>query len=163
MIKKREEEKILDVNASMQGSLVFSDPVNLRINGKFRGELTTKGNLIIGESAEVNAVICGENIVISGKVKGKIKATKMLKFTSTAYIESDIETPKISIEEGAIFNGRCKMLEEKMTLEELSEYLSVEEEKIIEWVDSGRISAEKEGEKLLFNRKEVEAWIAQNR
>ena len=29
------EDKVLDVNASMQGTLRFEDPVNLRINGKF--------------------------------------------------------------------------------------------------------------------------------
>ena len=32
-------EKILDVDASMQGTLSFNDPVNLRINGKFEGKL----------------------------------------------------------------------------------------------------------------------------
>ena len=35
--KKKLEEKILDVDAAMQGSLTFKDPVNLRINGKFEG------------------------------------------------------------------------------------------------------------------------------
>jgi excisionase family DNA binding protein len=163
MIKKREEEKILDVNAAMQGSLVFSDPVNLRISGKFKGDLTTKGNLIIGNSAEVNAVIYGEKITISGKVRGKIKATSVLTLTSSADVSADIEAAKLSIEEGATFNGKCKMSEEMMSLEELAEYLSIEEEKIMEWVDSNRIGAEKEGDRLFFNRKEVEEWIAHNR
>jgi excisionase family DNA binding protein len=162
MIKKKETEKVLDVNASMEGSLVFSDPVNLRINGKFKGDLTTKGNLMIGEDASVNANIVGEDIVIAGKVKGKIKATKKLTFKSTAYVEGEIQTPTLSIEEGAIFNGKCNMTEEKLTLEELAEYLSVEEEKIMEWVNKGSISAQKEGDKLFFNREEVEAWISQN-
>ena len=42
-------EKVLDVNASMQGTLRFDDPVNLRINGKFEGTLDTKGMLMVGE------------------------------------------------------------------------------------------------------------------
>jgi len=48
--RKDEEfaEKILDVDASMQGTLAFKDPVNLRINGKFDGKLDTKGSLTIG-------------------------------------------------------------------------------------------------------------------
>ncbi|MBU2436877.1 MAG: polymer-forming cytoskeletal protein, partial [Candidatus Omnitrophica bacterium] len=100
MIKRKEEEKILDVNAAMQGSLIFSDPVNLRISGKFNGNLTTKGKLIIGENAEVNADIVGENIAIAGQVKGKIKATRTITLRSTANVSVDIETPKISIEEG---------------------------------------------------------------
>ncbi|MBU0693558.1 MAG: polymer-forming cytoskeletal protein [Candidatus Omnitrophica bacterium] len=163
MIKRKEEEKILDVNAAMQGSLIFSDPVNLRISGKFDGNLTTKGKLIIGENAEVNADIVGENIAIAGQVKGKIKATRTITLRSTANVSVDIETPKISIEEGATFNGRCKMVEEKMSLPELADYLSIEEEKIKDWVNNDRIPAERDGEKLLFDRKKVEAWISHNR
>ena len=64
------------------------------------------------------------------------------------------------IEEGAIFNGQCRTFEAKSSLEELSEYLYVEEEKIIEWVEGGKIPVEKEGSRLLFDRREVESWVA---
>ncbi len=50
-----EQKKILDVDASMQGSLTFRDPVNLRINGKFEGSLDTKGELTVGENAHIQA------------------------------------------------------------------------------------------------------------
>ena len=45
---KRDEggrEKWLEVDASMTGSMVFKDPVNLQINGRFEGTLDAKGNL----------------------------------------------------------------------------------------------------------------------
>ncbi|MBD3245758.1 MAG: hypothetical protein GF333_01975 [Candidatus Omnitrophica bacterium] len=161
MARKR-EEKILDVNATMQGSLVFSDPVNLRINGQFEGTLTTRGNLIIGKSARVTANIRGENIVIGGKVKGDIQSTKTVALTATAQIFGDIMTPKIAIEEGAVFNGNCSMREGKITLVELSDYLSVDESKIMEWVNNGRIPVESSSDGLLFDRHEVESWISQN-
>jgi len=45
-------------------------------------------------------------------------------------------------------------------MEELSDYLSIEENKITEWVNGGKIPVEKEGEKLVFDRKKVEDWIA---
>ena len=160
MAKKKIDDQILDVNAAMQGSLIFSDPVNLRINGKFEGTLTTKGKLIIGQSAEVKADIIAESLIISGNVRGKIKATENLSLTSTAQVYGEITVPKIAIEEGAIFIGRCNMPEGKITLEELSEYLSIEESKIAEWVDNGKIPVEREGDKLLFDFKEVETWIS---
>ncbi|MCM8823105.1 MAG: polymer-forming cytoskeletal protein [Candidatus Omnitrophica bacterium] len=163
MAKWREEERVLDVNAAMQGSLIFSDPVNLRINGRFEGNLKTKGVLTIGENAKVFADIEGEKIVIAGYVKGKIKALQGVSLTSTAEVNADIDTPILSIQEGANFNGKCKMRGEKIELKELAEYLSVEEAKIVEWVNSGKLSATKENDKLIFDRKEVEAWIEQNR
>ncbi|NQT28247.1 MAG: polymer-forming cytoskeletal protein [Candidatus Omnitrophica bacterium] len=160
MANRKGDDKILDVNAAMQGSLVFSDPVNLRINGKFEGNLNTKGRLTIGQAAEIKADIVGENITISGSVKGSIKATEIVKLLSTAQVIGNIEAPKISIEEGATFNGKCRISEARISLEELSDYLSVEEKKIIEWVEGGKIPVEKEGNKLLFDRREVESWVA---
>ena len=97
MAKRKIDDKILDVSAAMQGSLTFSDSVNLRINGKFEGTLTTKGNLIIGESAVVTADIVAENLTISGNVRGKIKATENLILTSTAAVYGDIIVPRIAI------------------------------------------------------------------
>lgn len=159
MVKRRDEGKVLDVNAAMQGSLVFSDPVNLRINGKFEGSLSTKGSLMIGKGADVRADIIGEVVEVSGTVKGRIRATQLLKFHSTANVIGDIEASKLSIEEGAVFIGRSKMLDDKISLQELSDYLSIEEKKIKEWVDNGTIPVEKEGGKLMFDRKEVESWV----
>lgn len=155
----RKKEKFLDVDATMQGSLIFSDPVNLRINGEFDGNLTTKGNLIIGETASVKAQIKGENVIISGKVIGTIKADNV-KLFSTAEVCGDLHTGAISIEEGAIFDGNCQMSDNKVSLDEISDYLSVEKEKVIEWVESDKIPVEKEGKKLWFDRKKVDQWMA---
>ena len=160
MMKRRIDDKILDVSAAMQGSLIFSDPVNLRINGKFEGSLTTKGSLIIGSSADVRADISGEDVVVSGTVKGNIRASEGIKLTSTAKVFGDIDTLQITIEQGAVFNGKCRMNEGKISLEELSDYLAVEEKKIMEWVDGGKIPVEKEGNKFLFDRDKVEDWMA---
>jgi len=160
MARQKEDDKILDVNAAMQGSLVFSDPVNLRINGKFEGNLNTKGKLTIGQAAEIKADIIGENITIGGSIKGNIKATEIIRLLSTAQVVGNVEAPKVSIDEGAIFNGKCRTAEARISLEELSDYLSVEEKKIVEWVEGGKIPVEKEGSRLLFDRREVESWVA---
>jgi excisionase family DNA binding protein len=155
----RKKEKILDVDATMQGSLIFSDPVNLRINGEFDGNLTTKGSLIIGETASVKAQIKGEHVAISGKVNGTIKADN-IKLYSSAEVYGDIYGAAVSIEEGAVFNGRCQMTDNKISLSEVSDYLSVEKDKVMEWVESGNIPVEKEGKKLWFDRKKVDQWMA---
>ncbi|MCK9573244.1 MAG: polymer-forming cytoskeletal protein [Candidatus Omnitrophica bacterium] len=163
MLRKKEDEKVLDINATMQGSLIFSEPVNLRINGKFEGTLNTKGNLMVGEAAIVNADIIGEDMILGGRISGKIVASHMVTLTGTAQFNGDIEAPKIVMEEGAVFNGKCKMPQSKLSLSELSDYLSIEEEKIMEWVGKGKIPVEKEGENLFFDRRNVEDWITQHR
>jgi len=158
-MKRKEEGKFLDVNASMQGSLVFSDPVNLRINGRFQGDLRTKGTLEIGEHADVKADIHGEFISIAGKVEGTILADKKLSLQSTAIVEAEISTPVLEVEEGAIFEGTSRMISETMELKDISRYLDIEEDKILEWASDGKIPAIKNGDRWVFEKKRIESWV----
>ncbi|MDD5448974.1 MAG: polymer-forming cytoskeletal protein [Candidatus Omnitrophica bacterium] len=167
------EEKQLDVDASMQGNMVFKDPVNLKINGTFEGSLTTKGNLTIGETADVNADIIGENIIIAGRVTGDIIAEKTLKLVSPAKVTGDIKTPNLVVEEGTILHGYCHMifdeaalgkLNEKdkrglMSLEEVAAYLEVDPATVSSWADSGRLRGKRESSGWKFEKALVDEWV----
>lgn len=161
VIKRRKAviEKILDVDASMQGILSFKDPVNLKINGKFEGTLETKGNLTISQTADVKADISGDNISVAGRVNGKIIAKGKLLLSSTAIVSGDISPMKLEIEEGAIFEGNCKMLNEFLNAEELSRYLEVEANSVLDWARSGKIPAIKDGQDFKFERKTIDEWV----
>ncbi len=158
--KEKLVEKILDVDASMQGTLSFKDPVNLRINGKFEGNLDTKGNLTIGPQAEINAHIVGDNVVIAGKVKGDILARQKLTLESTATLEGKIRTVRLTIQEGARFEGECQMLHDLFNAQELAGYLEIELDSVIDWATNGKIPAVKVGNEWKFERKAVDDWIA---
>lgn len=158
--KKKLEEKILDVDASMQGSLSFKDAVNLRINGKFEGNLETKGNLTIGSTAVVYADIIGDNIIIGGKVKGRITAKERLTILPTAIVEGDIFPAKLNVAEGAILEGQCCMLHDFLNAEELARYLEVDLNSVMEWVNSGKVPGLKDGNNWKFERKAIDSWVA---
>jgi excisionase family DNA binding protein len=158
--RKKPEEKILDVDASMQGNLNFKDPVNLRINGKFEGSLQTRGNLTIGTLASVSAEIVGDNIVIGGKVQGRVTAKERLTLLPTAVVEGDIYPARLNVAEGALLEGRCSMLRDFLNSEELARYLEVDLNSIMEWVNSGKIPGVQEGNDWKFERKAIDSWIA---
>ena len=168
--RKHETEKILDVDASMQGTLVFKDSVNLKINGRFEGVLNTKGNLMIGEEAVVSADITGDSIIIAGTVTGNITALKELKLISPARVVGDIRTPLLSIAEGAIFDGTSMMLaqtidslESAMSAEELAKYLEVDMNLVHEWANAGRLPGTRDGNFWKFERAKIDEWIAQGK
>ncbi|MFH1442155.1 MAG: polymer-forming cytoskeletal protein [Candidatus Omnitrophota bacterium] len=160
VFKKKQEEKILDVDASMQGSLSFKDPVNLRINGKFEGNMDVKGSLTVGQSAQIFADIIGDNVVVGGRVKGRITAKERLTLLPTAIVEGDVYPAKLNIAEGAILEGRCSMLREILNSDELARYLEVDLKSVVEWAQSGKIPGIKEGPDWRFERKAIDSWIA---
>lgn len=173
MGKKKEEieEKILDVDASMQGTIAFKDPVNLRINGSFEGKLDTRGNLTIGENAKVRAQINGDRIVIAGKVKGDITATQSLSLVPPATVEGNVTTPRLSVGEGALLEGTVAMLGVKeggapdvhLTLKDVAQYLEVEARVVEEWARNRKIPAEQENGEWVFRKSSVDRWIQQER
>jgi len=167
------EEKMLDVSASMQGTLRFDDPVNLRINGKFEGMLDTKGKLVVGQKADIKANITGDNVFISGNVKGNIKANTLLKLESTAVLNGDVEAPRFAMAEGAVLNGSLSMTAGEhraaeprgdwMTISQLAKYLEVDAGKVNEWVTSGTLAGTREGGEWVFERSKVDQWIAEGK
>lgn len=161
-------EKWLEVDASMTGSMVFKDPVNLQINGRFDGTLEAKGNLSIGEKAEVKATINGESITISGTVNGDIVATARVELTATARVRGKLASPRVIMQEGAVLNGTLEMTGSSsegvwMTVEELARYLEVDASTITQWAQAGRLPAQREGNQWQFNRSKVEEWLAQEK
>ena len=158
--KKKTAEKTLEVDASMQGTLNFKDPVNLHVNGKFEGTLDTRGTLTIGQSAQVSASITGDIVVIAGRVKGKVTARDKLVLLPSAVVEGDIFPAKLSIHEGGIFDGKCSMLGEFLNIDELSRYLEVDTNSLNDWANQGKIPAVKEGNGWKFERKLIDSWIA---
>lgn len=170
MAKKREEieEKILDVDASMQGTITFKDPVNLRINGSFEGKLDTRGNLTIGENAKVRAAIHGDRIIIAGKVTGDIVATQSLHVIAPATIQGNVTTPSLSVGEGSVIEGQISMMSVRggneghdvnLTLKDVAQYLEVEARVVEEWANKRRIPGRHENGNWVFSKAAVDRWI----
>jgi len=116
--KSKEQDKVIEIESEMTGDLTFSTPVNLKINSKFKGTLATKGTLIIGEKAEINAkTIQGEDINIFGKVTGDVISSTRLKLATSARVTGKIKTPVLIVDEGALVEGICQVpsIDEKDT------------------------------------------------
>ena len=166
--KDRFDDKILDVDARMQGTIVFKDPVNLRINGSFEGKLETRGSLTIGENANVKADIQGDKIVIAGKVVGNFTALESISLIPPAVVQGNIQTPSLTIAQGAILDGQCRMLSSQgaqvgsgktLSLREVAQFLEVEAKVVEEWAGQKKIPAEFQDGEWRFNRIAIEKWL----
>ena len=90
----------------------------LRIDGHLTGRISSEsGTLIVGSSGRVDANVAVASAVISGTVNGDIVATEKLELTRTARIIGNVQTPRLVIDDGAIFEGGCTMLKAKESAE----------------------------------------------
>ena len=101
----------LDRGSSFKGELEFED--TMRIDGRFNGRIVSKNELIVGESAQIEGDIHVGRVSISGTVIGKITADQKVEIHRNGKVYSDIDTPALIIEEGAIFQGNCVMGEKR--------------------------------------------------
>jgi cytoskeletal protein CcmA (bactofilin family) len=109
--KTGELNGFLDRGAIFKGEMEFED--TMRIDGKFNGRIASKNELIVGESAHIEGDIHVGRITINGTVVGKIVATQRVEIHRNGKVYSDIDTPALVIEEGAIFQGNCTMGDRK--------------------------------------------------
>ena len=98
---------LLGKGSEFEGKLSFEGQV--RIDGKYSGQISTRDVLVIGEGAKVSAEISAGTVIINGTVEGNIKATGLVELHPPARVKGSIETPALSMDKGVIFEGQCKM------------------------------------------------------
>ncbi|HXI23053.1 MAG TPA: polymer-forming cytoskeletal protein [Pyrinomonadaceae bacterium] len=83
----------------------------LRVDGRFSGRITSAGGaLIVGAGGQVDANIEVAVATIHGVVNGDIIASDRIELGRAAKLNGNIQTPSLMIEQGAIFEGSCKMV-----------------------------------------------------
>jgi cytoskeletal protein CcmA (bactofilin family) len=114
-IEKSDIKAFLGPGSQFEGKLVFDEIV--RLDGNFRGEITSRDTLIVGQTAELQAEVTVGTLIVSGRLKGNIKATSRVELRAPAVVEGTIETPLLVVEEGVAFNGSITMKKEGKPLE----------------------------------------------
>jgi len=110
MRKRDEINAFLGKNTEFEGKLSFTGTV--RIDGRFKGEIDSKGTLIIGETAFLESDVHISHIIISGEFRGNILAESRIEIHAPGKVFGNIRAPVVVIDEGVVFEGNCRMLKE---------------------------------------------------
>jgi cytoskeletal protein CcmA (bactofilin family) len=92
---------------------------NLKTTGDIQVEGTVEGDirahlLTVGEGATIRGEIVADDIVINGRVIGRVRGLKV-RLTSSARVEGDIIHKTIAIESGAHFEGSVQRQEDPLS------------------------------------------------
>ena len=88
-------------NISGEGSLI--------ILGQFEGEFDIQGELKIAQGAVIKGNVKATGVSINGIVNGSVEASERILLDTTASMKGRLVTPKISIQDGAVFDGELQM------------------------------------------------------
>lgn len=102
----------LSHNSLVQGSLLEGNVTSendFRIDGRFVGNLNCKARVIIGPSGEFKGEIDCQNAIVEGKFQGKLISHEVLEVREGAIIEGDVNTNKLVVQSGSVFDVKCSM------------------------------------------------------
>lgn len=105
-IGNKKIDTLIGRDSSFSGTIESSGTI--RIDGKYEGEISTKGDLVIGEDGQVIGKIKAQDITIAGKVEGEVEAAGKLELVPTANLQGETRMMLLVVEEGAIFRGNCQ-------------------------------------------------------
>ena len=99
--KAKPPASILSADLMVKGNLKTTGDIQVegQIEGDIRAHLLT-----VGEGATVRGEVVGDDVVVNGRVIGRVRGLKV-RLTSTARVEGDIIHKTIAIESGAHFEG----------------------------------------------------------
>lgn len=109
-------ESFVGVNSYFKGDIKTKG--TLRIDGTLEGNIEVDW-LILGEAAQLKGNAEARGIIVGGKVEGNIKATELIEIKAKGEFRGELTTSKLSVAEGAIFDGRSTMHREESNVVEL--------------------------------------------
>ena len=101
------ETTVIGAGTVVDGNVSLS--ASARIDGIINGDVTSKGTLIVGSEGSVNGNITTMDLMVAGNVKGNVTADEKIAMVAKGKLYGDISTKTLTIDESALFQGKCLM------------------------------------------------------
>ncbi len=100
------------INSLVKGTNVDGQIISendIRIDGTLKGNLTCKAKVILGPTGFIEGEINCTNAILEGRLEGIINVRELLTVRQSAVVSGDVNTQKLVVDAGAVFNVSCKM------------------------------------------------------
>ncbi len=99
---------LLSKEVKIEGDIQGNE--DLQVDGQLKGSVKLAGDIFVGPTGIIEADVEAENIVVQGQITGNVLARKQLQIQSSGKLLGDCIAQTIDIKEGALFEGRSKMI-----------------------------------------------------
>ena len=102
-------DTLIGVNTTFTGNIEAEGTV--RVDGRVKGDIKVGGDIYVGDRAVITGGIAASSVHLAGTVEGNITCSGILKILSTAKLYGDIKVNSFVADEGALFQGKCSMMD----------------------------------------------------
>ena len=99
---------LLSKEVKIEGDIQGNE--DLQVDGQLKGSIKLAGDIFVGPTGTIEADVEAENVVVQGQITGNVLARKQLQIQSSGKLLGDCIAQTIDIKEGALFEGRSKMI-----------------------------------------------------
>lgn len=100
-------DTMIGENTTVKGNMESDS--SIRVTGRVDGDIKAAADVMILQSAVIKGNIWAENLTIAGTVTGNLYVKNTLHLEATARVKGDMELHSLVTDEGAVFEGNCKM------------------------------------------------------
>lgn len=97
---------LIDMESEFKGDLTFKG--SFRIEGFFKGTITSDSLLVIGERGKVEADVKVGQLIINGEIHGHLQASERIEIHDKGRVFGTVLTPRLIVEEGAHLEATCQ-------------------------------------------------------
>ena len=91
----------------IKGEITGSE--DLFVDGPIEGKLNlANGSLTVGPNGSIKADVSAREVIVRGRVEGKIAGRERVQLWSTGQVNGEVQTQRLAIEDGAILRGKVE-------------------------------------------------------
>jgi cytoskeletal protein CcmA (bactofilin family) len=126
-LERREVNAFMGAETFFEGKLTYTGAV--RLDGRFKGVIRSDDTLIVGDTGRIEGEIHVGITIIQGEVVGNVYGKERVELHHPGRMIGNVTAPVVIMDEGAIFEGNCKMKEKKKEEKEEKKEVKKEEKK----------------------------------
>ncbi len=114
MFNKKQDriETVIGSNTVVKGDMEIKGTV--RLDGRLEGTIRADW-IVIGERGHIKGDAFANGVIVGGTVDGNISTGESIEIQSNGKVYGDVQTQKLTVLEGGVFEGHSKMQKKEKT------------------------------------------------
>ena len=100
------KESVIAADLTIEGKIEGTGDV--RIAGRFKGDVNVQGNLTIEHGAKLNGGVRAKQVLVSGELEGNIESASLVELRDSAVLTGDLKAGSLTVASGSKIRGHIE-------------------------------------------------------